>query len=182
MSLEQLINNCKKNDIKAQEALYRLYSSKLFSVCLKYSRNYEEAQDNLQEGFLLIFEKIDQFGFKGSFEGWIKRLMVNYILQQYRKENFLNIVKEDLPEDIEEVEIDDESISIDYLLKIIQELPDKYRLVFNLYAIDGYSHQEIADMLMISVGTSKSNLSRARMILKDKIESNNGKNKIPLVK
>jgi RNA polymerase sigma factor (sigma-70 family) len=182
LSLEQLINNCKKNDIKAQEALYRLYSSKLFSVCLKYSRNYEEAQDNLQEGFLLIFEKIDQFAFKGSFEGWIKRLMVNYILQQYRKENFLNIVKEDLPEDIEEVEIDDESISIDYLLKIIQELPDKYRLVFNLYAIDGYSHQEIADMLMISVGTSKSNLSRARMILKDKIESNNGKNKIPLVK
>lgn len=182
MSLEQLINNCKKNDIKAQEALYRLYSSKLFSVCLKYSRNYEEAQDNLQEGFLLIFEKIDQFSFKGSFEGWIKRLMVNFILQQYRKETFLNIVKEEIADDIEEVEIDDENVSIDYLLKIIQELPDKYRLVFNLYAIDGYSHQEISDMLKISVGTSKSNLSRARVILKDKIESNNGKNKIPLVK
>ncbi len=182
MSLEQLINNCKKNDIKAQEALYRLYSSKLFSVCLKYSRNYEEAQDNLQEGFLLIFEKIDQFSFKGSFEGWIKRLMVNFILQQYRKETFLNIVKEEIADDIEEVEIDDENVSIDYLLKIIQELPDKYRLVFNLYAIDGYSHQEIAEMLKISVGTSKSNLSRARVILKDKIESNNGKHKIPLVK
>lgn len=182
MSLEQLINNCKKNDIKAQETLYRLYSSKLFSVCLKYSRNYEEAQDNLQEGFLLIFDKIDQFSFKGSFEGWIKRLMVNYILQQYRKETFLNIVKEEIADDIEEVEIDDENVSMDYLLKIIQELPDKYRLVFNLYAIDGYSHQEISDMLKISVGTSKSNLSRARVILKDKIESNNGKNKIPLVK
>ncbi len=182
MSLEQLINNCKKNDIKAQETLYRLYSSKLFSVCLKYSRNYEEAQDNLQEGFLLIFDKIDQFSFKGSFEGWIKRLMVNYILQQYRKETFLNIVKEDIADNIEEVEIDDENVSMDYLLKIIQELPDKYRLVFNLYAIDGYSHQEISDMLKISVGTSKSNLSRARVILKDKIESNNGKNKIPLVK
>lgn len=182
MSLEQLINNCKKNDIKAQETLYRLYSSKLFSVCLKYSRNYEEAQDNLQEGFLLIFDKINQFSFKGSFEGWIKRLMVNYILQQYRKETFLNIVKEDIADNIEEVEIDDENVSMDYLLKIIQELPDKYRLVFNLYAIDGYSHQEISDMLKISVGTSKSNLSRARVILKDKIESNNGKNKIPLVK
>ena len=182
MSLEQLINNCKKNDIKAQETLYRLYSSKLFSVCLKYSRNYEEAQDNLQEGFLLIFDKINQFSFKGSFEGWIKRLMVNYILQQYRKETFLNIVKEEIADDIEEVEIDDENVSMDYLLKIIQELPDKYRLVFNLYAIDGYSHQEISDMLKISVGTSKSNLSRARVILKDKIESNNGKNKIPLVK
>ena len=182
MSLEQLINNCKKNDIKAQEALYRLYSSKLFSVCLKYSRNYEEAQDNLQEGFLLIFEKIDQFSFKGSFEGWIKRLMVNFILQQYRKETFLNIVKEEIADDIEEVEIDDENVSIDYLLKIIQELPDKYRLVFNLYAIDGYSHQEISDMLKISVGTSKSNLSRARVKKKKKIESNNGKHKIPLVK
>lgn len=182
MSLEQLINNCKKNDVKAQEQLYRLYSSKLFSVCLKYSRNYEEAQDNLQEGFLLIFEKIEQFSFKGSFEGWIKRIIVNYILQQYRKDTFLNIVKENIEDDVVEVEIDDESVSMDYLLKIIQELPDKYRLVFNLYVIDDYSHQEISEMLKISVGTSKSNLSRARVILKEKIESNNGKNKMPFVK
>lgn len=180
--LEQLINNCKKNDIKAQEQLYRLYSSKLFSVCLKYSRSYEEAQDNLQESFLLVFEKIHQFSFKGSFDGWIKRVVVNYVLQQYRTETFLNIVNENIESEVVDVEIDDEDISLDYLLKIIQELPDKYRLVFNLFAIDGYSHQEIAEMLNISVGTSKSNLSRARMILKEKIESSNGKNKIPFVK
>jgi len=175
LSLEQLINNCRKNDIKAQEQLYRLFSTKLFSVCLKYSRNYEEAQDNLQEGFLLIFEKIHQFSFKGSFEGWMKRILINYVLQQYRKETFLNIVDENFEDKEVEVEIDDEDVSMDYLLKIIQELPDKYRLVFNLYIIDGYSHQEISDILKISIGTSKSNLSRARLILKEKIESGNGK-------
>lgn len=175
MSLEQLINNCKKNDITAQEQLYRLFSKKLFSVCLKYSRNYEEAQDNLQEGFLLIFEKINQFSFKGSFEGWIKRIVINYILQQYRKETFLNIVDENFADNEVEVELEDDEISFDYLLRIIQELPDRYRLVFNLFAIDGYSHQEISEMLKISIGTSKSNLSRARLILKEKLESDKGK-------
>lgn len=181
MSLEQLINNCKQNDIKAQEQLYRLFSKTLFSVCLKYSRSYEEAQDNLQEGFLLIFEKISQFSYKGSFEGWAKRLITNYILQQYRKETFLTVVDENIEDKEVEIEIDEDEISHDFLLKIIQELPERYRLVFNLYAIDGYSHQEIADLLKISVGTSKSNLSRARLILKEKIESGNGKNKIPFI-
>ena len=165
MSLEQLINNCKKNDIKAQEQLYRLYSTKLFSVCLKYSRNYEEAQDNLQEGFLLIFEKINQFSYKGSFEGWMKRILINYVLQQYRKETFLNIVDENFEDKEVEVEIDDEDVSMDYLLKIIQELPDKYRLVFNLYVIDGYSHQEIADMLKISLSLAKVRVFRAKKML-----------------
>jgi RNA polymerase sigma factor (sigma-70 family) len=182
LGLDQLIQKCKENDIKAQEELYRLFSSKLFSICLKYSRNYEEAQDNLQEGFLLIFEKIHQFSFKGSFEGWLKRLVINYILQQYRTESFLNIVTDNLEDVHVEVDIEIEEVSIEYLLKIIQDLPDKYRLVFNLYAIDGYSHQEIADMLNINIGTSKSNLSRARMILKEKLELNNGKNNIPFVK
>lgn len=182
MSIEQLINGCKKNDIEAQEQLYRHYAPKLFSVCLKYSRNYSEAQDNLQDGFLLIFEKIDQFAFKGSFEGWIKRVMINFILQQYRKETFLNLVHENIPEEVDiEIENDTE-IGTEYLMKIIQELPDRYRLVFNLYVIDGYSHQEIADMLSINIGTSKSNLSRAKMILKEKIESETGSKKIPSIK
>ncbi|MES2410919.1 MAG: sigma-70 family RNA polymerase sigma factor [Bacteroidota bacterium] len=169
MDLNQLINDCKNNDRKAQEQLYKLYSPKLFAACLKYSRNYAEAQDNLQDGFILIFKKIEQFSFKGSFDGWLKRVMINNVLQQYRTQNFLSLVKEDIPED-SEVEIDDENISLDYLLKIIQELPDRYRLVFNLYVNDDYSHAEIAEMLSINIGTSKSNLSRARMILKEKIE------------
>lgn len=169
MDLNQLINDCKKNDRKAQEQLYQLYASKLFSVCLKYSRNYIEAQDNLQDGFLLIFNKIEQFSFKGSFEGWLKRVMINHVLQQYRTQTFLSLVNENVPDDVE-IEMDDEDLSLDFLLKIIQELPDRYRLVFNLYAMDDYSHAEIAEMLSITIGTSKSNLSRARMILKDKIE------------
>lgn len=181
MSIEQLINDCKKNDIKAQEQLYRQYAPKLFSVCLKYSSNYAEAQDNLQDGFLLIFEKINQFSFKGSFEGWLKRIMINNILQKYRSERILSLVDEEIKDEVE-IEIDEESVSIEFLMKIIQELPERYRLVFNLYAIDGYSHQEIADMLKISVGTSKSNLSRARLILKDKIDNNSGSSTIPFVK
>jgi RNA polymerase sigma-70 factor (ECF subfamily) len=169
LDLNQLINDCKNNDRKAQEQLYRLYSPKLFAACLKYSRNHTEAQDNLQDGFIIIFNKIDQYAFKGSFDGWLKRVMINNVLQQYRTQTFLNLVNEDFPEDCE-IEIDDENISLDYLLKIIQELPDRYRLVFNLYVNDDYSHAEIAEMLSITIGTSKSNLSRARMILREKIE------------
>jgi len=169
LDLNQLINDCKKKDRKAQEQLYKLYSPKLFAACLKYSRNYTEAQDNLQDGFILIFNKIEQYSFKGSFDGWLKRVMINNVLQQYRTQTFLSLVNEDIQEDCE-IEIDDENISLDYLLKIIQELPDRYRLVFNLYVNDDYSHTEIAEMLSINIGTSKSNLHRARMILKEKIE------------
>jgi RNA polymerase sigma-70 factor (ECF subfamily) len=178
LDLEKLINDCKKNERKAQEQLYKDFSSKLFSVCLKYSRNYTEAQDNLQEVFLIIFKKINQFGFKGSFEGWLKRVTVNYVLQQYRSETKLHLVTE-LADEIEEVEIETETISLEFLLKIIQELPDRYRLVFNLNVIDGYSHQDIAEMLDVTVGTSKSNLHRAKAILKAKIETNFGTSKIP---
>lgn len=176
MGLEQLIKDCKNNNTKAQEQLYRLFSSKLFQVCLKYSRSYAEAQDNLQDGFLLIFSKISSFEFKGSFEGWAKRVLINYILQKYRNPTIFEIVTENYPE-VTDVEIDDEEVSMDYLLKIIQELPDRYRMVFNLYVFDDYSHKEIAQMMEISIGTSKSNLARAKMILKEKIE-NQASNKI----
>lgn len=174
MILEQLINDCRKGNTKAQEQIYRLLSPKIFAVCLKYSRNYEEAQDNLQEGFLLLFEKIEKYTFKGSFEGWAKRVVINYILQQYRSRGVFEIVSENIP-DYDNVEVDDENISIEFLTKIIQELPDRYRLVFNLYVIDDYSHKEIAEMLSITTGTSKSNLARAKAILKKKIEENNNK-------
>lgn len=172
MILEQLINDCGKQNIKAQEELYRTLAPKLFSVCLKYSRNYVEAQDNLQESFLIIFEKINQYKKIGSFEGWAKRVVINYVLQQYRKQNVFEIISENIPDE-EEIEIDDEGVTIDFLTKIIQELPDRYRLVFNLYVMDGYSHKEIAEMLTITIGTSKSNLARAKAILKTKIEANN---------
>ena len=169
MSLDQLIENCKINDTKAQSELYKLFSSKLFAVCLKYSRNYAEAEDNLQDAFLTIFKKIDQYKSKGSFEGWLKRVAINTVLQQYRNEKVFEIVNENIIDTVE-IEVDEETLSIDYLLQIIQELPDRYRLVFNLYVLDGYSHKDIASMLDINIGTSKSNLARARQILKQTIE------------
>lgn len=170
LSLNQLIENCKINDTKAQSELYKLFSSKLFSICLKYSRNYAEAEDNLQDAFLTIFKKIDQFKNKGSFEGWLKRVTINTVLQQYRNQKVFDIVNENIIDDTE-IDVDEDNISIDYLLQIIQELPDRYRLVFNLYVLDDYSHKDIADMLDITIGTSKSNLSRARQILKQTIVS-----------
>ena len=169
MSLKQLIENCKINNTKAQGELYKLFSGKLFAICLKYSRNYAEAEDNLQDAFLTIFNKIEQYKDKGSFEGWIKRITVNTALQRYRTEKVFDIINENTIEDVE-LGVDEDTVSIDYLLKIIQELPDRYRLVFNLYVLDGYSHKDIADMLKINIGTSKSNLSRARLILKQTIE------------
>jgi len=182
VGLEQLITDCKQNDAKAQEQLYRLFSAKFFGVCLKYSANYAEAEDNLQDGFIIIFKKIDQFNFKGSFEGWAKRIMVNNALQKYRTGvRFLEIVNENIPEE-ETLELDDENISLEFLMGIIQELPDRYRLVFNLYVLDGYSHKEISDMLEITTGTTKSNLARARAILKEKIDLHTGKKIVPSAK
>lgn len=169
MSLNKLIKQCADNDRKAQKEIYQLFAGKLFSICLKYSKNKQEAQDNFQDGFVTIFDKIGQFRFKGSFEGWIKRVMLNTILLKYRKRTVLNIVTEEIPDEVI-VDIDDDEISLDFLLNLIHELPDRYRLVFNLYVLDGYSHREVAEMLCIAEGTSKSNLARARAILKQKIE------------
>ncbi|MEZ4875283.1 MAG: sigma-70 family RNA polymerase sigma factor [Flavobacteriaceae bacterium] len=169
MNLQELIHRCKQQDAKAQEALYRTYAGVLFGICLKYSPNKVEAEDSLQDAFITIFKRIEQFEGKGSFEGWMKRITVNTVLQKYRKKKTFDIPNEEQLEEAEE-EIEAENIPLDYLLKIVQELPDRYRLVFNLYVLDGYSHKEIGDMLGISDGTSKSNLARARMILKAKVE------------
>ena len=173
MSSNQLIKNCIKQDAQAQSQLYKQYASKLFSLCLKYSKNYAEAEDNLHDAFITIFNKIEQYNNKGSFEGWLKRITINTALQRYRKDvGVYDIINEDNIEDVS-VNFNEDEVSIEYLLKIIQELPDRYRLVFNLYVLDGYSHVEISELIHISTGTSKSNLSRARLILKEKIEAYN---------
>jgi RNA polymerase sigma-70 factor (ECF subfamily) len=170
LSLNRLIKQCAKNDKRAQKEIYQLFAGKLFSICLKYSKNRQEAQDNFQDGFVTIFSKIGQFNFKGSFEGWLKRIMVNTVLLKYRNKSVLNIVTEEIPDEVV-VDVDDDEISLDFLLSLIQELPERYRLVFNLYVLDGYSHKEVSQMLHIAEGTSKSNLARARAILKQKVEN-----------
>lgn len=156
--------------MEAQSKVYHLFADKLFGVSLKYSKNYQDAEDNLQDSFLIIFAKINQFNHRGSFEGWLKRITINTAIQKYREKSPLQIVKE-VADDAEEEEIDleDSGFNVDILLNCIQQLPDRYRLVFNLYVLDEYSHKEIATLLNISEGTSKSNLSRARKILKEKL-------------
>ncbi len=172
MSLEKLIQHCKKGDRKAQEQLYRKYASVLFGLCLKYSRNKTEAEDNLHDSFLTIFDKIGQFKFKGSFEGWIKRITVNTVLQKYRKDQYLNLVTDNLEEE-QDADYEYPDIQLSTLLQYVQELPTKYRLTFNLYVLDGYTHKEISELLGTSQGTSKSNLFRAKKILKEKLKNEN---------
>ena len=179
MTLEQIISGCQKNEPKAQEQLYGLYAKKLFGICMKYAPNIADAEDNLQDGFMQIYKTIIHYKNQGSFEGWAKRIMITTALQKFRKNKHLEIITNEITdfEDVE-VELSDNEISIDYLLQLIRELPERYRLVFNLYVIDNFSHHEIADLLEISIGTSKSNLHRARTILKQKIESESEKNLI----
>lgn len=174
MPLNQLIQRCKKQDIKAQEQLYRLYSRTLFAVSLKYSANRQQAEDNLQDAFMMIFKKIGQYKDSGSFEGWLKRIVINTALQKYRKQAVFEIIREDQIRE-PEIEIDEDAVSVDYLLSLIHQLPQRYRQVFNLYVLDGFSHREVAQMLNISLGTSKSNLSRARIILRNKLETSQQK-------
>ena len=180
MSLEELVNLCKKGDRKSQEQLYRKYSNILFGICLKYSRNKTEAEDSLHDSFMTIYDKIGQYRSEGSFEGWMKRITVNTVLQKYRKCEHLNLVSENLEEETE-VEPLYADVGLQTLLKYIQELPNKYRLTFNLYVLDGFTHKEISEQLGTSPGTSKSNLARARMILKERIEREQNKAVIGLL-
>lgn len=172
MSIENLILQCKQQDKKAQETLYKMFSPKFFVLCLKYCSSYEQAKDSLHDGFIKIFQNISKYNKKGSFEGWMTRVIINNALREYQnKAVFIKIEEQYFEEHETEIEIEDEGLSFDFLMNLIQELPNQYRLVFNLYAIDGYSHQEISELLNISVGTSKSNLARARVKLQENIRS-----------
>jgi RNA polymerase sigma factor (sigma-70 family) len=175
--IKEIINGCLKGNRRDQELLYRRHAAKLYAVCLQYSGNDEEARDILQEGFIKIFENLVHYKHEGSFEGWVRRIMVNTALEKYRSKHLLHRV-----DDIDQIpEPDAEPDNEDYaglqaidLMGIIRELPPKYRMVFNLYAIEGYSHKEISKMMNISEGTSKSNLSRARVILQRRVGSFTG--------
>ncbi|MGH2664912.1 RNA polymerase sigma factor [Flavobacterium sp.] len=172
MNLDQLIKGCIKQNRKAQEELYNTYKKTLFVLCLKYCSNEAEAEDNLHNSFIEIFGRIKDFNNKGSFEGWLKRITINKAIDSYKKHFQLVPIKDDF---MQEIHIDENEIdfSLDYILQLIQELPNQYRLVFCLYELDDYGHQEIAAMLSISESTSKSNLHRAKVILKEKIKAKN---------
>jgi len=169
----QLARRCADGDLVSQRRLYEQFSKKMMGVCLRYADSYEDAQDILQEGLIKVFNKIHSYQGSGSLEGWIRRIVVNTALSVYRKSNPLRLSKGS-----EELEFMADSsgdivgaISANDLLQVIGNLPSGYRIVFNLYAIEGYSHKEIAKQLDITESTSKSQYSRARSLLQKMIQS-----------
>lgn len=167
-----LIEGCRKKHPKAQRELYERFSGKLFAICLRYIKDEIEAEDVLVKGFMKVFEKMDQFQGDGSFEGWIRKIMVNESLQYIRKnKNIYMQVDIDNAQYEVNIEAIESQLAADDLLNLIGKLPVGYRTIFNLYAIEGYAHQEIADMLQISANTSKSQLSRARAMIQRELAS-----------
>lgn len=171
ISEEELIKGCLAGTWAFQQMLYKRYAAKMLTVCMRYSKRREEAEDILQEGFMLVFEKLPQFKMKGSFEGWIRRIMVNKAIEHYRKSVHMYAVVDMESAEDEMISVDDvlDQINAKELLIIIQELPPMYKLVFNLYVFEGMTHKEISESIGIAEGTSKSNLSDARTLLRKKI-------------
>ncbi|MFZ5941567.1 MAG: RNA polymerase sigma factor [Bacteroidota bacterium] len=169
--LDILLRGCRRGDRKSQEQLYRQFSAAMFGLCLRYASGREDAEDILQEGFIRVFEKLSQVKNPEAFPGWIRRVMINTALEKYRSEVVLQKVQAELKEQpvVAKEEAFDQ-LTAEELTGLIGELTPKYRMVFNLYAIEGYNHKEISEMLGISEGTSKSNLSRARAILQERIK------------
>ncbi|WP_114749319.1 RNA polymerase sigma factor [Pleomorphovibrio marinus] len=167
---ETIVRGCLKGDKKSQKHLYEAYSGKFLALCYRYVKDRDLAEDVMIEGFMKIFDKLSQFENKGSLEGWMRKVMVNQALLTLRKNRHLSMeVNYDGQEEGLGVYEDPNDLEAEDLLKMVEELPVGYRTVFNLYAIEGYSHKEIQDLLGISESTSKSQLSRARALLKQKL-------------
>ena len=165
-----LIKACIKGKSVAQKELYDIFSSKMFGVCLRYAKNHHNAEDLLQEGFVKVFKNIQKFRSEGSFEGWMRRIFVNTAIEHYRKNNPLYPVNDN---QMPEVDFIDNTalnnLAVNDLMQMINQLSPGYRTIFNLYVIEGFSHKEIAEMLKINEGTSKSQLARSRYILQQVI-------------
>lgn len=162
MTDEEIIQGCIRNDLRSQKQLYEKYSSRMMGVCLRYTSKREEAQDLLQDGFIKVFQNISSFKFNGEFAGWVKKIMVNTALEHIRKRKIVFEKLYDEQGDTDyETPIEAQHDAKD-LIRLLQQLPQGYRTVFNLYAIEGYTHKEIAERLDIEEGTSKSQYARAR--------------------
>ncbi len=166
----QIVKGCINGDRRMQEKLYRMTSSRMFGLCLRYAGNYQEAEDILQEGYIKVFNHLKTYRGDGSLDAWMCRIFIHTAIEYYRRRNLLpqQISIEELSTDIPN-HAEPNGLQVDDLLRMIQSLAVGYRTVFNLYAVEGYSHQEIAKMLGISVGTSKSQLARARCLLQKMI-------------
>lgn len=169
----KLITSCVKGDKKSQQKLFQAFYGKMLNVCFRYADDLDEAKDMLQEGFIKVFANLEGFENKGSLEGWIRRIIVNTAIDYVRKKKdvFINIDTASIQDQITEKNSDSElseysKMRVDIIMKLIQKLSPAYRTVFNLYAIEEYSHKEIASKLNISEGTSKSNYAKAKVNLK----------------
>lgn len=177
-SESDLIKGCIEGDVQMQRMLYDQFSSKMYGVCLRYAENTEDANDVMQEGFIKVYKSLAKFRAEGSFEGWIRRIFINTCIEHYRKKVKLYNVTEVQENTIEDSELDAlDSLATKDILNIVNELSPGYKQVFNLHVVEGYSHKEIADMLAITEGTSKSQLARAKGVLKKLIEARMGKSK-----
>ena len=175
MNNEELLEGCLRKQASAQKMLYERFSGSMMGVCLRYVDSYEEAQDVLQEGFIKVFKKIRSYSGKGSFEGWIKKIIVNTALDYLRtiKSDRFNVDIEDVSYKLYNDAQIIENMEADSLLNLIKALPIGYRTVFNMFAIEGYTHKEISIELGISENTSKSQLSRAKLYLQKQVEKTN---------
>ncbi len=167
-----LVNECAKGNSKAQRALFDKFAPKMLAVCHRYLRNNQEAEDVLQDGFVKVFQKIVDFKMEGSLEGWIRRIVVNTALDTIRKNKKLldDIQIEEVQYKVSFTDHQFDGMDLAQLMKLINEMPDGYRIVFNMFAIEGYSHKEIADTLGVTENTSKSQYSRARAFLRTQLE------------
>jgi len=171
ISESDLIKGSIDGDRRMQELLYKNYSPKMYGVCLRYAGNSNDAQDILQEGFVKVFKNLPRFRGDGSFEGWIRRIFVNTAIEHYRRKVNMYPVTENQENSVEDKDWSAlDRLALKDLLAMIQELSPGYRTVFNLYVIEGYTHRDIAEMLGISEGTSKSQLARAKAILQNVIK------------
>ncbi len=173
-----LIAGCMEGDRRMQQELYQRFSPKMYGVCLRYAANAEEAQDILQEGFIKVFRKLDSFRSEGSFEGWIRRIFVNTAIEHFRRKTYLQPIteREEATFEGKYLSVLDDLAARD-IISLVQQLSPGYRTVFNMYVIEGYTHREIAENLGISEGTSKSQLSRAKLILQDLVQKHIEKRK-----
>jgi RNA polymerase sigma factor (sigma-70 family) len=171
---EELIKGCLKGTAHYQRLLYQRFAAKMLTVCMRYAINREEAEDTLHEGFIVVFNRLHQFRMDGSFEGWIRKIMLNKAIDAFRKKSPMQTVVDigDVSDEIAAPEDVLSTIGFNDLLRMVQELPPTYKMVFNLYVFEGMSHKEISDMLGTAVATSKSNLFNARALLKKKILKN----------
>lgn len=173
--MHELVKACKKNDRQAQKALYQRYAPLFLSMCHRYFRKNDEAEDAMISAFFTIFKKISSYSGEGSFEGWMKRIVINTCLMALRKKKIESIPLENLPDHPERSPLAIDRLLEKDILNLLDYLPDGYRTVFNLYVIEGYKHREIAEMLDVSINTSKSQLIQARKRLAELIELNRQK-------